>query len=149
METTKKTPEFVSSNDGTVFNILGQMVTVKVHSTEGNGNYVFEISTPPGFGIPPHVHSNEDEVMYVLDGDLEVMVGSKVYKAGPGDCMSLIRNTPHGYSNTGTSSSRVLVYVSPGQGFEEFFNQLRQFPPGPPDMDKLNSLCEKYGMQNL
>jgi quercetin dioxygenase-like cupin family protein len=149
MEATKKLQKFVSSSDGTIFNILGQLITVKVHSWDGNGNYVYEISCPPGLGIPPHVHSNEDEVMYVLEGELEVMVGGEVYKAGSGDCINLIRNIPHAYMSTGTSNGRVLVYVSPGQGFEEFFNELRQFPPGPPDMEKLNSLCEKYGIRNL
>lgn len=149
MEATKKSPKPVSSKDGNIFHILGQEVTVKLHSSEGNGNYVFELKTPPGLGIPPHVHKNEDELMYVLEGEVELMVGEEVIKARPGDCINLVRNIPHAYSNNGTSNSRALFYISPGKGFEEFFGVLRQFPPGPPDIEKLNALCEQYGMRNL
>lgn len=149
METTMKSPKFVSSKEGTTFNILGHMVTVKLHSWDGNNNYVFELISPPGSGIPPHVHKNEDEVFYILEGSLEVMIGEKVFKATAGDCLNLVRNVPHTYKIIGTTDAKTLWYVSPGRSFEEFFNQLSQFPPGPPDPDKLNALCEKHGMKFL
>jgi quercetin dioxygenase-like cupin family protein len=149
MEATKKLTKVVFSNQGTAFNILGHMVTVKLHNWDGNGNYVFELISPPGSGIPPHVHKNEDEVIYILEGELEVMIGGEVIKGKSGDCLNLVRNVPHGYINKGTIDTKTLWYISPGRGFEEFFNELSQFPPGPPDIEKLNSLCEKYGMRNL
>ena len=149
METVTIAPKVISSKEGTKFNILGHDVTVKLHSRDGNDNYVFELISPPGSGIPPHVHKNEDEVLYILEGEFEVMVREEVFKATAGDCLNFVRNIPHAYTNTGTKDAKTLWYVSPGRSFEEFFGELSQYPPGPPDMEKFNSLCEKYGMKNL
>ena len=149
METVTIAPKVISSKEGTKFNILGHEVTVKLHSRDGNDNYVFELISPPGSGIPPHVHKNEDEVLYILEGEFEVMVREEVFKATTGDCLNFVRNIPHAYTNTGTKDAKTLWYVSPGRSFEEFFGELSQYPPGPPDMEKFNTLCEKYGMKNL
>ena len=149
METVTIAPKVISSKERTKFNILGHEVTVKLHSRDGNDNYVFELISPPGSGIPSHVHKNEDEVLYILEGEFEVMVTEEVFKATAGDCLNFVRNIPHAYTNTGTKDAKTLWYVSPGRSFEEFFGELSQYPPGPPDMEKFNTLCEKYGMKNL
>ena len=149
METVTIAPKVISSKEGTKFNILGHEVTVKLHSRDGNDNYVFELISPPGSGIPPHVHKNEDEVLYILEGEFEVMVREEVFKATTGDCLNFVRNIPHAYTNTGTKDAKTLWYVSPGRSFEEFFGELSQFPPGPPDMEKFTTLCGKYGMNFL
>jgi quercetin dioxygenase-like cupin family protein len=149
METVAIAPKMISSKEGTKFTILGHEVTVKLHSGDGNNYFVFELITPPGAGIPPHVHQNEDEVLYILGGEFEVMVGEEVFKAAAGDCLNFVRNIPHAYTNTGTTNAKTLWYVSPGKSFEEFFGELSQYPPGPPDMEKFNALCGKYGMKFL
>ena len=149
MEKTTDTPKIISSKDGTTFNIMGHEVTVKLHSWDGNDNYVFAMISPPGSGIPPHVHEKEDEVIYILEGRFEVMVGGEVFQATAGDCLNFVRNIPHAYTNTGATDAKTLWYVSPGKSFEDFFGELSQFPPGSPDMEKLNRLCEKHGMKFL
>jgi quercetin dioxygenase-like cupin family protein len=149
MDTLTKMPKVVSSTEGTKFNIMGHEVTVKLHSSDANDNYVFELISPPGSGIPSHVHEREDEVIYILEGEFEVMVGGEVFKATTGEWLNFVRNIPHGYTNTGTTSAKTLWHVSPGQGFEDFFGELSQFPPGPPDMDKLQVLTQKYGQKFL
>lgn len=133
----------ISSKEGDTFNISGHEVTVILHHWNGNNNHVFRMLSPPGSGIPPHVHKYEDEVIYILDGEFEVMVGGDVFKATSGDCLNFVRNIPHAYTNTGTTDAKTLWYVSPGKGFEEFFGELSPLPPGPPDMEKLNALCER------
>lgn len=149
METATNAPKVITSKEGAKFDISGHEVTVILHNWAGSNNYVFRMSSPPGSGIPPHVHKNEDEVIYILEGDFEVMVGGEVFKATAGDCLNFVRNIPHAYTNIGTTDAKTLWYVSPGKGFEEFFGELKQFPPGPPDMEKLNSLCDRYGMKFL
>jgi len=42
MENTTDTPKLISSKDGTMFNIMGHEVTVKLHSWDGNDNYVLQ-----------------------------------------------------------------------------------------------------------
>ena len=149
MDTLTATPKIVSSTEGTKFNILGHEVTVKLHSSDANNSYVFELSSPPGSGIPPHFHEREDEIIYILEGEFEVMVGGEIFKATAGHWLNFRRNIPHAYTNTGTSSAKTLWYVNPGNGFESFFGELSQFPPGPPDMDRLQALTQKYGQKFL
>lgn len=149
METVTNTPKVISSKEGDTFNISGHEVRVILHHWNGNNNYVFRLLSPPGSGIPSHVHTCEDEVIYILEGEFEVMVGGEVFKATSGDCLNFVRNIPHAYTNIGTTDAKTLWYVSPGKGFEEFFGELSQFPPGPPDMEKLNALCKRYGSKFL
>jgi quercetin dioxygenase-like cupin family protein len=149
MDTLTSTPKIVSSTEGAKFNIMGHEVTVKLHSSDANNTYVFELSSPSGSGIPPHLHEREDEIIYILEGEFEVMVGGEVSKASAGDWLNFRRNIPHGYTNTGTSSAKTLWFVNPGNGFENFFGELSRFPPGPPDMDKLQALTQKYGQRFL
>ena len=149
METTLTSPNVGSSKGGTTFNILGHAVTVKLRSGEGNGNYVFELVSPPGSGVPPHVHSVEDEVLYILDGTFDVMIGEESYTARAGDCLNFVRGIPHGYANVGETNAKTLWFVSPGGSFEKFFDDLSQFPPGPPDPQEFTALCEKHGMKFL
>lgn len=149
MESVTNLPKVVSSKEGTKFNIMGHAVTAKIHSWDGNDNYVFGMISPPGSGLPLHVHTTEDEVVYILEGELDVTIGGEVFKATAGDCLNLVRTIPHGYTITGTTDAKTLWYVSPGKSFEDFFSELSRFAPGPPDMEKLNSLCEKHGMKFL
>ena len=149
MESVNNKPKVISSKEGTKFNIMGHEVTAKLHSWDGNDNYVFWMSSPLGSGLPPHVHTNEDEVVYILEGELEVMIGGEVFKATAGDCLNLVRNIPHAYTVSGTTDAKTLWYVSPGKSFEVFFDELSHFVPGPPDMEKLNSLCQKHGIKFL
>ena len=49
--------------------VFGELVTCKVTSDQTSGAYtLFEATTPPGAGPPPHVHHREDESFYVLEG---------------------------------------------------------------------------------
>jgi uncharacterized cupin superfamily protein len=149
METVINSPKVISTKEGEKFNILGHEVTAKIHSWDGNNNYVFRMVSPPGSGIPPHVHTIEDELVYILEGELEVMIGGDTFKASAGDCLNFVRTVPHAYTITGSTNAKTLWYVSPGKSFEDFFGELSKFPPGPPDIEMLNSLCEKHGMKFL
>ena len=70
----------VAPKAGRPLNILGHSVTIKIARHESEGNYyVFEVATPPGHGIPPHVHDREDELIYVLEGEFELTVDGVAY----------------------------------------------------------------------
>ncbi len=48
--------------------------------------------------------------------------------------------------NAGPTPSRVLVIITPG-GFERFFAELSQLPPGPPDQAKITVIARKYELE--
>ena len=48
---------------------------------------VVELVCPPGFGPPPHVDHDEDEVWYILDGEVSFVCGDKRSTATAGSCV--------------------------------------------------------------
>ncbi len=78
-------PVVVPAFEGRPLHVIGNEVTQKLTFQETNGAYyVFEAVTPPGGGVPPHVHRHEDEVIYVLEGEYEFMLGAEKFKATAG-----------------------------------------------------------------
>ncbi len=73
----------------------------------------------PGTEPPPHVHSREDELFYVLDGEFDVYVGEEVFKVKTGECVFLPKFEPHAFV-IHSIQLRVLALFSP-TGLEEAF----------------------------
>ena len=56
--------------------ITGDTVIIRATAAETGGAYtMIEAIASPGNGPPPHLHKNEDETLYVLDGDFEILNG--------------------------------------------------------------------------
>jgi hypothetical protein len=51
----------------------------------------------PGSEPPPHVHTREDELFYVLEGEFDVYVGKEAFKVEAGECVFLPRFKPHAF----------------------------------------------------
>jgi uncharacterized cupin superfamily protein len=60
---------------------------------------------PPG-DSPYHIHDAEDEIFYVLEGELSFVSGDKAWKGGPGTFAFLPRGISHGFWVEGTQASR-------------------------------------------
>src|SRR5262249_20270334 len=100
---------------GQPMNILGHQATLKLTSSDTRGDgYLFDLVTPPGLGIPPHVHQLEDEYIYVLEGTFEIFLGGKTYEASQGTLLYFPRYTAHGFRNIGAGAGRTLWTVVPG-----------------------------------
>ena len=61
----------------------------------GGAYCLIEASLAPGVGVPRHMHTREDESYYVLSGELEVIVGGKVFVLKAGDSLMAPRDIPH------------------------------------------------------
>jgi mannose-6-phosphate isomerase-like protein (cupin superfamily) len=136
--------------EGEELHALGLTAIEKIRSADTGGTcYAFEVIAPSGFGIPPHVHRHEDEVLYVIEGEYEIMLGNQRFSVGPGSVLNFTRGTAHSFQSVGTTAGRVLHVVTPGSSFEQFLHELVQLPPGPPDIPQLAALFGKYGMDLL
>lgn len=99
---------------------------------------IIEVITSAGSGIPPHVHTREDEVFHILEGQFEFQLEGKTVTAGPGTTVHLPPHQSHGFKSLG--DGRVLVYIYPGQ-LEAMFHELAQAePPQAPE------ICGRYGI---
>jgi mannose-6-phosphate isomerase-like protein (cupin superfamily) len=102
--------------------LRGALITVHADSSDTNGRFaLLEVSGCPG-GEPLHVHENEDEMFYVLEGRLHAVRGGEEITLDPGDSAFLPRRVPHTFKVV-SSFARAIVYVTPG-GFEGYFREL-------------------------
>lgn len=97
---TSALPALSDPSDGVTFTMLGASIRLIARATDSEGRFtVFEQTTPPGWGPPRHVHANEDEIVYVLDGTYEMSLGDERRTVSAGGCAILPRGIPHGFRN--------------------------------------------------
>jgi quercetin dioxygenase-like cupin family protein len=71
---------------GISWNILGQTYVPK-NCTEHS--FSWHATLPPGTFVPPHIHPDQDEYLYILEGKLDFMLGGGEAQATPGDLVRL------------------------------------------------------------
>jgi mannose-6-phosphate isomerase-like protein (cupin superfamily) len=141
---------FVKANEGRQFSVMGAMMIYKATTEETGGAYSLALeTTPPGGGLPPHVHHREDEAMYILEGEYEIQCGEQVFRAVPGMFVFLPKDTPNQYRNSGSTPGRFIYITSPG-GFEKLIEETSQaMTSSAPDMQKVMEIASKYGVEFL
>jgi quercetin dioxygenase-like cupin family protein len=117
---------------------------------------IVEITNPPGFAGPLHVHHREDEAFWILDGDVTFEVGDFTIEARVGDYVFGPRGIPHRYT-VGDAGARMLFIFTPG-GFEEFIRAtsepaVSRTVPTPsaeaPDLERIAAIARTYGSELL
>jgi mannose-6-phosphate isomerase-like protein (cupin superfamily) len=68
---------------------------------------------PPRFVAPLHLHRNDDEAWYVLEGMLRFRIGDEDVEAPAGSAVMVRRGTPHTFWNPGTEPTRFLLIMAP------------------------------------
>lgn len=75
----------------------------------------------PGDGPPLHVHPNEDEAWWVVEGTLRFRLAEQAAEAPAGTFVFVPRGVPHAFQNVGATPARILVLFMPS-GMERFFD---------------------------
>lgn len=142
--------------EGQAIWFLDTLTFVKATGEQSGGAFgLIEHVAPPGSGSPYHVHHAEEEIFYVLEGELTFISGDDKFTGTAGSYVFLPRDIPHGFKVTGDKPARYLVMTTPA-GFEQFVIEMGQpatvlvLPPTRPlDMEKLMSLATKYNIEIL
>jgi mannose-6-phosphate isomerase-like protein (cupin superfamily) len=93
----------------------GERCLIRVPAADTNSVYsVVEIVSEPGDGTPLHVHQNEDEYLFVLEGTARCALGDKIFDAEAGTMVTLPKNIPHAWGNRSTSKLRMVFICYPG-----------------------------------
>ncbi|MEU4243621.1 cupin domain-containing protein [Actinoplanes sp. NPDC026619] len=80
---------------------------------------VMEFEDTQGHAPPLHAHDNEDEVWFVLDGEVSFYLGDDRYDLQPGAVALGPRGVPHSYL-VRSPSARIAVAFAPA-GIENWF----------------------------
>lgn len=147
----------LSKGEGKSIWFLGTLIEVKATGEETGGKFgLIEELNPPGDGPPLHIHHNEDETFYIVEGEVTFVCGEKTMRATPGAYVFMPRGVPHTYKVEGTQPARMLTMNVPA-GIEQFFIELGTptqeltLPPNTvtTDIEKMYALAKKYNVEIL
>ena len=109
-------------NDG--FNRDGTRIDCKVSGKDTSGAMcVLELNNT---GWPRHINPDQDEWIYVVDGEVELEIGKKRFHLAPRESMFIPRNIEHVWSAVSTPA-RIINTYQPAGKIEEFFQALAKF----------------------
>jgi DNA-binding transcriptional MerR regulator len=140
-------------NDG--FNRYGTTIDCKVSGKDtGGAMCVLEVSNT---GWPRHVNRDQDEWIYVVDGEVELEIGRKRFHLGTHESMFIPRNIEHTWAAL-SGAAKIINTYQPAGKIEEFFQVLAKFKDLPTreqaieksytaeQIDGLKRVFEAHGM---
>jgi quercetin dioxygenase-like cupin family protein len=117
----------------------------RVLNSGGGLGLVDMIEVPAGHMPPLHVHRNEDEGFYVLEGEVSIFLPDRRIDLKAGDYALAPRGVPHAY-RVGDAPARWLITSTPG-GFESFVTQVAA--AGEVGPDELTAIAAEHDIEIL
>jgi DNA-binding transcriptional MerR regulator len=140
-------------NEG--FNRHGTTIDCKVSGRDtGGAMCVLELNNT---GRPRHVNRDQDEWIYVVDGEVELEIGKRRVHLGTRDSLFIPRNIEHAWTAV-SAQPRSSIHYQPAGKIEEFFQALAKFKDLPTreqaneksytaeQIDGLKRVFEAHGM---
>src|SRR6058998_4368737 len=135
----------LGKDEGEALWLLGMLEIVKISGADTGGEFgLLEVTVRAGEGSPWHVHPDEDEWFYVLEGEFTVYVGERRLSLPAGAFAFGPKGVPHTFIGE-IDRSKALIGFAPFH-FEGFLREVgepateRVLPPlleAPPDMGRL------------
>jgi quercetin dioxygenase-like cupin family protein len=148
LEITEKDVGTLEAGAGEVLEVFGARMVMKADPVL-HGLFLGEHVIPPGFLVPPHRHAEDDEVFFVLEGELTVFGASGERRIGQGATAQLPAGSRHGFRNDTAEMVRFLVMSRPGlQSLEMFrhFDRAGRAAPDGPTPPEIVAICAQYGV---
>jgi len=97
-------------------------------------------------GPPLHVHRDQDDTFFVIDGVLTVQAGDDVFELMPGDFASIPPGVAHTFDNTRKDQPpvKVINLMTPG-GLDSLFQDMELFRAAARDPAKADELWDRHG----
>ena len=117
-------PIFVPAGDDRfgAFKILGiSSIAIKISSQESKDIFAAEITLLQKGGPARHLHYDQDEWFYILEGEFILEIGNERFHAKPGDSFFGPRKVPHVWAFAAGTRGRFLATVMPAGNLEAFF----------------------------
>ena len=150
---------FRATATGPMFLGPGDTYTFLATTAETEGAYfVLEGLVPQGAGAPPHIHHDQVETFYIVEGQLEVMMGDEVREAKAGDFLHVSKGTPHSFINRSQTPAKFIATFVPAVNVERFFREALEETTDrhatPPSLDdamiqRMLTAAERNGVEML
>ena len=120
-------------------------ILFKVVPENENGIFVIENVFHEKGGPARHLHYDQDEWFYALEGEFNLVIGDSKHILCAGDSILAPKNLPHVWAFTGNQEiGRMLIAFTPAGNMEAFFREVTKENAMPP-MDP--KLWEAHGMK--
>lgn len=134
----------------------GSLMTFLATGEDTHGQFAsIEAVGRRGNDAPPHIHHREDEIFYVLEGEVDFSVSDRTIKGKPGTMVFLPRDVRHSFTIE-SEQYRMLILVAPA-GFEAWFREFSVPAPAmtlPPadepeyrDVQSMLEAAPRYGLE--
>lgn len=122
------------------------VIDFKVATGDAHGLFVLENTFHEKGGPPRHLHYEQDEWFYTVEGEFVVEVGTERISLKPGDSLLAPRMVPHVWAFVGGPRGRILIAFSPAGAMEAFFRDVTRANAMPPQDP---ALWRAHGMELL
>jgi quercetin dioxygenase-like cupin family protein len=130
----------LSGGVGVVFKVPGSLTSGQLA--------IVEHPVPRDALVVPHVHTKEDELSYVLEGEIGVMIGDREFIAPKGSYVLKPRGVVHSFWNNGTAPARLIELIFPS-GLEDAFREMGTLSidgaMNGMDAERRRAISERYG----
>ncbi|MGH9810776.1 MAG: cupin domain-containing protein, partial [Terriglobia bacterium] len=112
---------FTRANEGIqgiTWNILGQTYVPKSRTEH---SFSWHATFPPGTFVPPHIHPDQDEFIYMLEGRFDLVIDGRGFVATAGDLIRLPMQIPHGIFNKTDQTVKCFFWVTPTRRLYDLF----------------------------
>ncbi|MBA31987.1 MAG: hypothetical protein CL748_05725 [Chloroflexi bacterium] len=108
---------------------------------------VADLFVEPGAKSPYHFHDNTEESIFVVEGNLEFRLGSKIFSASSGDCILAPQGIGHGLENIGNNKARLITVYPNAKPNREVLDDVDYEKTDPPPSVFLRKNNEPYEFQ--
>lgn len=112
-------------------------------SEPNNSLFIIENSFHKGGGPARHLHYEQDEWFYALEGRFIIEVGEEQFTLNTGDSLLAPRNVPHVWAYVGDTLGRMLIAFTPAGKMESFFREVTKanaMPPQDPELWRMHGM---------
>ncbi len=121
-------------------------IAFKVVPPNPDGLFVLENTFLAKGGPARHLHYDQEEWFYVLEGEFQFEVGTARFRLQAGDSLLAPRQVPHVWAFVGEARGRILVAFQPAGKMEAFFREVTKANAMPPQDP---ALWRAHGMELL
>lgn len=120
------------------------VIDFKVVPQDSNGLFILENTFHAQGGPARHLHYDQDEWFYALEGEFVIEVGTERFQLQPGDSLLAPRQVPHVWAHVGATRGRILITFMPAGQMEAFFREVTKANAMPPQDP---ALWRAHGME--
>jgi len=138
----------LNPGEGKMVPVPGHNIWFKITGEDTDGRYSLLEIELTGDGPPQHIHKNEDEYFYVLEGEVKFLLGEKTSIAKAGTFVTVPKGTRHAWCQVDKKNAKILSMFSPA-GFEKFFVEAvdADVTDTKAYVAKAEELAKKYNME--